>query len=110
MKLLESIGQKGGALKDEWNSGCDWPKLWQVCGKLVGSELNELNAAEVWGKLPGVATWVFNTLMGHRSAIVGYKLSKVEAARLDRRAGTKGALTILYRCKKCGFVPKYYFM
>ena len=53
--------------------------------------------------------------MGQRSEIVGYTLSKVEDARLDRwtrvgyakqvvgRAGTKGALTILYRCKSVGF-------
>ena len=63
--MLESLSQKGGAIKDEWNSGCDRPKLRQVYGKLVGSELNKLIAAEVWGKLPGVATWAFNILMEH---------------------------------------------
>ena len=31
-------------IKEEWNSGCDQPKLWQVYGKLVDSELNALNA------------------------------------------------------------------
>ena len=35
---------RGKNIKDEWNSGCDQPKLWQVCGKLVDSELNALNA------------------------------------------------------------------
>ena len=56
--------------------------------------------------------------MGHRSEIVAYKLSKVEDARLGRwttvgyaqqvvgRAGTKSALTILFRCKECRPVPK----
>ena len=46
VKMLEILSQKGGTIKDEWNSGCDRPKLWQVYGKLVGSELNELIAAE----------------------------------------------------------------
>ena len=70
-KDLDNRAAHGKIIKDEWNSGCGRPKLWQAYGKLVGSELNELNAAEVLGQ-------------GHRSEIMGYKLSKVDAARLNR--------------------------
>ena len=87
-------------------------------GKLVGSELTAFNANQVLGKLPDMKSWAFNILMRHRSEKVGYKLSKVEDARLGRwtsvgyaqqvvgRAGTKSALTILFRCTECRPMPK----
>ena len=40
----------GMNIKDESNSGCDLPMLWQVYGKMVGSELTALNAPYVSGK------------------------------------------------------------
>ena len=60
--------------------------------------------------------------MGHKSEILSHKLSKGEDARLGRwtsvghakqvagRAGIKAALTIFYRCKKCGMRPTDGFM
>ena len=68
------------------------------------------------GKLP-VTFWAFNILVDHGNEITGYKLSEVEDVRLYRWtnvnyvkqvvgcAGTEGALTILYRGKKCRLMP-----
>ena len=43
-KRLYKRAEQVKNIKDEWNSGCDRQKLWQVHGKLVGSELTTLNA------------------------------------------------------------------
>ena len=86
-------------------------------GKVVGSEINALNAPMVLGKLPVLTSWIFNTLVDDRNEITGYKLSNVEDVRLDRWtsvnnvkqvvgcAGTDGVLTILCRGKKCRLLP-----
>ena len=106
---------QGECIRDEWNSGCARLELWQAHIKLVSScriAVKELS------DLPGMTTWAYVVLMGHRNEITGYLLSKAEDARLDRwtsvgyakqvlgRASTKGAITILSRCKKCGLMPK----
>ena len=97
----------GRTFEEEWNSGCDRPKQWQVYFKLVGPEFNAPNAPKVLGKLPDVTAWAYNALTGHRSDIVSHKLSKVEDARLGMwtsagyakqvvgRAGTKGIAALL---------------
>ena len=46
-RKYKTFGQKAAHGEDiwiEWNSGCDRPKMWQVYGKLVGSELTTPNA------------------------------------------------------------------
>ena len=53
-------------------------KVWQVYGKMVGSELTALNAPKVPGKLPDITYWACNILMEHRSEIVGLKLSQAQ--------------------------------
>ena len=40
-RVVGKRAAQGKNIKDEWNSGCDRPKLWQVYGKLVSAELNE---------------------------------------------------------------------
>ena len=55
-------------------------QIWQVYDKLVRSEPH---AFEV-GKFPDMTCGTYNILIGHRSEIVGYKLSKVKDARPDR--------------------------
>ena len=55
-----------------WNS--------EACVKLVRSNRN---AAKELSDLPGMTSWAYNALVGHRSEIPVYKLSKVEDARLD---------------------------
>ena len=82
-KPLQKRAVHGKTIKDEWNSDCDRPELWQVYGKLVGSEFTAFNADEVLGKLPDTTSWAW-ACMGHRSEIAGYKLSKVEDASLSR--------------------------
>ena len=110
----------GEHIKDE----CDRPKLWQMYGKMVGSELTALSAPKVLGKLRDMTYGAFNILMGHRSETVGFKLSKVEDARLDRWTsvgydavqvvGCGGAKRVPSRscflAKKCGLMPKDDFM
>ena len=64
-------------MEDEWKSGCDRPKLWQVCGELVCSEHTTLNGNRVLGKLPDLTSWEFNILMVHGSDMVSHKLSEV---------------------------------
>ena len=125
-KAFDRRAAHGKNIRDEWNPGCDRPKLWQAYGNLVGSELNALSALRVLGNLPDTTYWAYNILTGHRSEIVVYKLSKAKDARLDRwtsvwgrggcakqvvgRAGVNGTLTILHRCKQCGPMPKYDFI
>ena len=53
-KAKDKRAAQGKNIKDERNSGCDWPKLWQVQGKLVGSELTARSANKVLGKLPEI--------------------------------------------------------
>ena len=60
-------------------------KLWQVCGKMVSSELTALNAPKVLDNVLYMTYWAYNILMEHRTEIMGFKLSKVEDARFDRR-------------------------
>ena len=69
----------GRTKKEKWNPFCGRPKLWQVYGKLVGSELTTLNANRVLGKLPDMTSWAFSILVVHRSEIVSHKFSKVDA-------------------------------
>ena len=117
-KASDKKAAHGKHSKDEWNTGGDWPKVWRVYGKMVGSELTALNAPKVLGKLPDITFWACNILMEDRSEIVSSKLSKGKDASSGRwtnvayakqvvgRSGSNCALRILHRCTKYGFMSK----
>ena len=83
-KALDQRAAQGKNIKDEWNSGCDWPKQWQACGKLVSAEL------------PDMTSWACNIFMEHRNEIMGYNLSNLEDARLDRWTSVRYAEQVLW--------------
>ena len=70
-KALDRRSAHGKYVRDDRHSGGDRPLLWEVYGKLVGSELTTLKANKVLGKLPDATSWAFNILMEHKSEIVG---------------------------------------
>ena len=70
--------------------------------KLVGSDLN---AVKELSDVPGMTSWAYNILVGHRNEITDAR-RKVP----DWTGGPSVGFTVLYRCKKCGLMPKDGFM
>ena len=116
IKIQESFRQKGCARHEHQGR----VELGLRSTKAVASvcRASQLLSHRCEGVERLTTTWAYVVLMGHRNEITGYLISKTEDARLDRRtsvgyakqvlgrSGTKGAITILCRCKKCGLLPK----
>ena len=83
------------AFKDEWNSGCDWLKLWQACGMLVRSGLDAVRQV----------SWYDNLGVQYP-----HGTQERDKAIQSSRGRTGGAFTILHRCKRCGLMLEDDFM
>ena len=72
-KAADKSAAHGEEVKDEWNAGSDRAKLWLVHGKLVGSVVAGF-----------MTSWAFKILVGHTGDTVGYNLSTLEDAGLEK--------------------------